>query len=410
MIILLLVTTVSLIYAEEGQIETPRVAESTSESEESNPESQESSSSEQGSNKANDNIYDVGSDSDIVPVEDIELEKYKNTLYVGETLSLTAHILPTNATEQRISYKSSDVAVATVSSTGTVTGISPGSVSIQLSAGDFVKSIDLTVEIKTSTIKLSSSFVVLKPGEAYQITAAIYPENATHNVLSYAALDSKVATVSSTGLVTAHSCGTTTVTVSNKDCISSATIVVNERIGKIGSKSEESGGFTESSAEYPLSITAKDIPVIKSDVLRFLYDTRQTLVVVGDGYELIITGDKIRNYNNEIATSIDLHTTERGLTMSLNNGSPLCGAITLKLDGATNSDNLYLHNASKDAYQKVRRDKENQWVLTSPGTYLLTDINMQRTSIVWWVLPVAGGIVICFAAIYIVTKKQHWFW
>ena len=96
--------------------------------------------------------------------------------------------------------------------------------------------------------------------------------------------------------------------------------------------------------------------------------------------------------------------------MSLNNGSPLCGAITLKLDGATNSDNLYLHNASKDAYQKVRRDKENQWVLTSPGTYLLTDINMQRTSIVWWVLPVAGGIVICFAAIYIVTKKQHWFW
>lgn len=88
MIILLLVTTVSLIYAEEGQIETPRVAESTSESEESNPESQENSSSEQGSNKANDNIYDVGSDSDIVPVEDIELEKYKKTLYVGETLSL----------------------------------------------------------------------------------------------------------------------------------------------------------------------------------------------------------------------------------------------------------------------------------------------------------------------------------
>lgn len=184
LIILLLVTTVSLIYAEEGQIETPRVTESTSESEKSNPERQESSSPEQGSNKANDNIYDVGSDSDIVPVEDIELEKYEKTLYVGETLSLTARVLPTNATEQRISYKSSDVAVATVSSTGTVTGISPGSVSIQLSAGDFVKSIDLTVEIKTSTIKLSSSFVVLKPGEAYQITAAIYPENATHNVLS----------------------------------------------------------------------------------------------------------------------------------------------------------------------------------------------------------------------------------
>lgn len=407
---LLLVTAVSLIYAEEGKMETPRVTESTSESEESNSERQESSSPEQGSNKANDNIYDVGSDSDIVPVEDIELEKYEKTLYVGETLSLTARVLPTNATEQRISYKSSDVAVATVSSTGTVTGISPGSVSIQLSAGDFVKSIDLTVEIKTSTIKLSSSFVVLKPGEAYQITAAIYPENATHNVLSYAALDSKVATVSSTGLVTAHSCGTTTVTVSNKDCIASATIVVNERTGKIGSKSEESGGFTESSAEYPLSITAKDIPVIESDVLKFLYDTQQTLVVVGDGYELIIAGDKIRNYYNEIATNIDLHTAEKGLTLNLNNGGPLCGAITLKMDGATNADDLYLYNASKDTYQKVRRDKENQWVLTSPGTYLLTDINMQRTSIVWWVLPAAGVIVIGFAAIYIITKKRYWFW
>lgn len=223
-------------------------------------------------------------------------------------------------------------------------------------------------------------------------------------------MDSKVATVSSTGLVTAHSCGTTTVTVSNKDCIASATIVVNERTGKIGSKSEESGGFTESSAEYPLSITAKDIPVIESDVLKFLYDTQQTLVVVGDGYELIIAGDKIRNYYNEIATNIDLHTAEKGLTLNLNNGDPLCGAITLKMDGATNADDLYLYNASKDTYQKVRRDKENQWVLTSPGTYLLTDINMQRTSIVWWVLPVAGVIVIGFVAIYLITKKHYWFW
>ena len=77
MIILLLVTTVSLIYAEEGQIETPRVAESTSESEESNPESQESSSSEQGSNKANDNIYDV-------KISNVNRNEYCIRIYVKE--------------------------------------------------------------------------------------------------------------------------------------------------------------------------------------------------------------------------------------------------------------------------------------------------------------------------------------
>ena len=40
LIMLLLVTAVSLIYAEEGKMETPNVAESTSESEESNSENQ----------------------------------------------------------------------------------------------------------------------------------------------------------------------------------------------------------------------------------------------------------------------------------------------------------------------------------------------------------------------------------
>jgi hypothetical protein len=71
-----------------------------------------------------------------------------NTLYLieGEKVSLTARILPNNATSQNVTWSSSNPSVASVSSTGKVTAISEGSATISVKANDGSK-VEATCQI-----------------------------------------------------------------------------------------------------------------------------------------------------------------------------------------------------------------------------------------------------------------------
>lgn len=370
----------------------------------------ESPRTELNGEEGNDLLTDEPEYPTTIAVENIELDAYEETLYVGGTLSLTARVLPADATEQTIEYKSLNEAVATVSSTGTVTGISAGSVTIQLSAGGYVKTIDLKVEVKTSQIKINSIFIVLKPGETFQLRAEMYPSDATDKNINFSSLDPNIASVSSSGLVTAGDYGTTTITVSNKDCIASATVVVNQRTVADGDDTTDSDIAMETEKVYPLAVTAKEFPQIDSNMLKYLYETKQTLTVSGEGYELIISGDQIKNYNNELITDLGLHSTDDGLSLVLNDGESLCGKIVLKLENATVAEQLYLYNPDKDTYQEIRRDGEGQWSLTSAGTYMLSEQNPHEMGIVWWWMGVGGVAIFACTVIYIFIKKQYWFW
>ena len=91
-------------------------------------------------------------------VTEIELADYNDELYVDKTLNLAATVLPTDATNSQITYKTSNEDIATVSSTGVVKGITPGDVTITLRAGSIVKEIQLHVKVSTVQIKLNSSY------------------------------------------------------------------------------------------------------------------------------------------------------------------------------------------------------------------------------------------------------------
>lgn len=370
----------------------------------------ESPRTELNGEEENGSLTDESEYPTTIAVENIELDAYEEILYVGETLSLTARVLPADATEQTIEYKSLNEDVATVSSTGTVTGISAGDVTIQLSAGGYVKTIDLKVEVKTSQIKINSIFIVLKQGETFQLCAEIYPSNATDKNINFSSIDPNIASVSSSGLVTAGDYGTTTITVSNKDCITSATVVVNQRTVKEDSNTIDSEVTTDDVAMYPLAVTVNEFPNIDSDMLKYYYETKQTLSISGDGYELIINGNQIKNYNNELITDIALQHTDDGLSFVINNGKELCGEIVLKLENTTNMQQLYLYNSGNNKYQEIRRDKDGYWTLTSAGEYLVSEENPHNASIPWWGIALAGGIILVCIIIYILVKKQYWFW
>ena len=75
--------------------------------------------------------------TDVVPVKSVSLDKTEYTFNtIGNTLTLTATVLPADATDKSVSWSSSSDAVATVDASGKVTAVSKGTATIKAEAKD----------------------------------------------------------------------------------------------------------------------------------------------------------------------------------------------------------------------------------------------------------------------------------
>jgi hypothetical protein len=70
----------------------------------------------------------------IVNVTSVTLDTHEKSLFAKDELQLTATIVPINATNQTLTWKSGDYSIATVTNTGLVTAISAGETYIYVSA------------------------------------------------------------------------------------------------------------------------------------------------------------------------------------------------------------------------------------------------------------------------------------
>lgn len=85
-----------------------------------------------------------------VPVTEVSLDKTSAELKVDDTLTLKATIEPANATNQNVSWSSSDVKVATVAN-GTVTAVAAGTADITVKTADGGKEATCTITVKEKT-------------------------------------------------------------------------------------------------------------------------------------------------------------------------------------------------------------------------------------------------------------------
>lgn len=84
-----------------------------------------------------------------IPVSSVTLDKPSLTLVEGESYTLTATVAPEDATDQTLTWSSSDSSVAAVID-GKVTAVKPGSATITAKSGDKSATCDVTVEKKPS--------------------------------------------------------------------------------------------------------------------------------------------------------------------------------------------------------------------------------------------------------------------
>ena len=75
----------------------------------------------------------------------------------------------------------------------------------------------ITVTQLVTNLTVSPTSVTLEEGKTQQLTASIAPDNASNKTVSWSSNNTNIATVSSTGLVTAKTAGTVTITVKTND-------------------------------------------------------------------------------------------------------------------------------------------------------------------------------------------------
>ena len=71
--------------------------------------------------------------------------------------------------------------------------------------------------VKVTSVKVNKTSASIIYGKTLQLTATVYPSNATDKTVTWKSSNKNVATVSSTGKVTAKGAGTATITVTTKD-------------------------------------------------------------------------------------------------------------------------------------------------------------------------------------------------
>lgn len=360
-----------------------------------------------------------------VAVTDIEIADYEDELAVDKTMTLTATVLPSAATDSAVTYTSSNTAVATVSSTGEVKGNAPGNVQILVQAGNVTKTVPLTVKIATTAINISSTYVVLGCGESCQLSAQAQPSGTSQSI-TYQSVDTGVASVSSGGLVTAKQTGSTTILVSNGDMSNAVTVIVNAEsatesqiptseaeikdAANVISSNQESTLISSIGEKKQVTVQIADYPVLSKNILKALYESGNTLRLESSDYTLIINGKDIVNYENELNTDLSMKKVKNGISFELGEENNLPGTIQLQLKTEDSPGYLYLYNPVKEKYEKLDVAEGQVLSLDTAGTYQLTSVKLQTMPVSILILAVGIFVSAALAAGCILLKKKYWFW
>ncbi|MEI6736857.1 MAG: sialate O-acetylesterase [Pseudomonadota bacterium] len=154
-----------------------------------------------------------------IPVTGLSIGKTSATIKVPLTLQLTAVVSPANAANKAVKWTSSNTKVATVSSTGKVTAKGPGTATITVKtvSGAFAKTCKVKVLMPVKSVKLNKTSISLAKGKTSQLKATVSPTNASNKKVTWKSSNTKIVTVSSTGLVKTKAKGTAYVTVITSD-------------------------------------------------------------------------------------------------------------------------------------------------------------------------------------------------
>jgi uncharacterized protein YjdB len=170
------------------------------------------------------------------PVASVSVSLASSSLNAGQTTQATATTRDANnnvLTGRAMAWSSSNTAVATVNSSGLVTAVAAGTAQITATSEGQSGSATLTVNTPApapvASVNVSLASSSLNPGQTTQATATTRDANnnvLTGRTITWASTNSAVATVNSSGVVTAVAVGTAQINATSEGVTNGATLSV----------------------------------------------------------------------------------------------------------------------------------------------------------------------------------------
>lgn len=141
------------------------------------------------------------------------------SLHIGEQKNINAQTLPLGITDNKITYTSNDLSVATVNNDGVIIGEKKGSCTITATSveGGYTATCRVTVTQPVETLALEKHSISLKVGETDRLYAQISPATADNKTVVWASSNEQVVTVDQAGNVKAIGAGEAWITAMSVD-------------------------------------------------------------------------------------------------------------------------------------------------------------------------------------------------
>jgi uncharacterized protein YjdB len=169
------------------------------------------------------------------PVASVAVSPSSATLVVGQTVELEAQ--PRDASGQPLSgrtvtWSSNRSDVATVTSTGTVAAVSPGTATITASSEGRSGTATITVDAPSvNRVEITPATATVDVGGSFRLTATVYDSRGnviTTAQVAWASSNTEIATVDNTGRVRGVKEGTVTITATSGDKAGTAAVRVKK--------------------------------------------------------------------------------------------------------------------------------------------------------------------------------------
>ena len=162
-----------------------------------------------------------------IAVQSVSLNAESVEMLLGDQVTLTAKILPADATDQSLIWSSSDVNVVSINN-GILTAIGLGEAEIKVETTNGKEAICVVKvnPVLATSVTLNHTSYAGRQGDSFQLIATVSPENTTDKTVNWSSSDTGVATVNENGLVSLIGVGSAAVTASCGDVNATCQITV----------------------------------------------------------------------------------------------------------------------------------------------------------------------------------------
>lgn len=281
------------------------------------------------------------------------------TITVGQTSTINTWNIPTTVTAR---YESADSSVATVNSSGVVTGVGAGSTTINIivpetaSTKETTKSVTVTVtrkDVPTPTVSLTPTSINI--GETAQMTVT----TASTGVITYTSSNTKVATVDGNGVVTGVGAGTANISYT---------------IGQSSQYNAYTGGNSQITVINQYEVKTAVYYIMDKTTGKFLtrgrnYGYQSILAPYGLPWYFVSQGNNAyKLYMYDMYTQ---GTTNKGLGSNgyVDNSSPVNWTVSGDIQECTIAYNGKYIAVGSDDIANAQSTTANKWVLLSAEQY-----------------------------------------